>query len=143
MSKSAFLTLLNRNDSALSPHFAKARWIAILDENGQILFEENTTLEGRTVVEAITKHGCKDIVFVAIGPGAYSLLQAAGIRAWLGPSGVPLPQLAEMLRRGALATAQPHEPCGQRADHANHQQGAHRCCCGGESSCHRQHEPTV
>lgn len=142
MSKSAFLTLLNRDNSALSPHFGKAKWIAILDENGQILFEQNTTLNGHSVVEILTKHGCKDVVFTEIGPGANSLLEAAGIRGWFGSAGVPLPQLAAMLRRGTLATAQPHEPCGQPANHANHAEGAHGCCCGG-SSCHRQHEPAL
>lgn len=127
MSKTAFMTLLNRDSSALSPHFGKAKWIAVVDDNGQIQFEQNTALNGRAVVEIIARHGCQDAVFTEIGPGASMHLAQAGIRGWVGPAGIPLPQVAERLRRGELSPAQP-EPCAEHAAGSAHPRGG-SCCC--------------
>lgn len=129
MSKTAFTTLLNRGTSALSPHFGKAKWVCILDEKGQVEFEQNTALNGRAVVDIMARHGCKDAVFTEIGPGAYSHLKEAGIRGWIGPAGVPVPEIAGHLRRGELAPAQP-EPCGHHGQHTIQKDVSHRGGCG-------------
>ncbi|HLI62347.1 MAG TPA: NifB/NifX family molybdenum-iron cluster-binding protein [Terriglobales bacterium] len=106
MSKVAFTTLLKREDSALSPHFGKAKWILIRDgESGEISFEQNTALNGHAVVDLMTRHGCTDAVFTNIGPGALRHLEQAGIRGWIGPAGVPLPQVLERFERGELKRA--------------------------------------
>jgi predicted Fe-Mo cluster-binding NifX family protein len=106
MSKVAFTTLLKREDSALSPHFGKAKWIVVRDgESGEIAVEQNTGLNGRAVVDIMARHGCSDAVFTSIGPGASRHLEQAGIRGWIGAAGVPLPQLLEMLERGELKPA--------------------------------------
>lgn len=111
MSKVAFTTLLNREDSALSPHFGMAKWILIRDDDdGQITFEQNTALNGRAVVDIMVRHGCTDAVFTHIGPGAFSHLEQADIRGWIGPADTPVPQLLERLSRGELARAQAPEP---------------------------------
>ncbi len=109
MSKVAFTTLLRREDSALSPHFGMAKWILIRDgDHGQITFEQNTALNGRAVVDLMALHGCTDAVFTQIGPGALRHLEQAGIRGWVGPAGVLVPQLLERLGRGELTRAQAH-----------------------------------
>lgn len=105
MSTIAFTTLLNREDSALSPHFGKAKWILIRDSTGKISFEQNTALNGRAVVDFMVRHGCTDAVFTQIGPGALSHLQNAGIRGWIGTASTPVPELVERLGRGELAPA--------------------------------------
>jgi predicted Fe-Mo cluster-binding NifX family protein len=110
MSKVAFTTLLNREDSALSPHFGMAKWILVRDDdNGQITFEQNTALNGRAVVDIMARHGCTDAVFTQIGPGAFAHLEQAGIRGWIGPADMPVPQLLELLSRGELERAQAPE----------------------------------
>ncbi len=111
MSKVAFTTLLNREDSVLSPHFGMAKWILIRDDdNGQITFEQNTALNGRAVIDTMVRNGCTDAVFTQIGPGAFSHLEQADIRGWIGPADTPVPQLLERLSRGELARAQAPEP---------------------------------
>jgi predicted Fe-Mo cluster-binding NifX family protein len=111
MSKVAFTTLLNREDSALSPHFGMAKWILVRDDdNGQIAFQQNTALNGRAVVDIMVRHGCTDAVFTHIGPGAFGHLQQAGIRGWIGPPGTPVAQLLERLGHGELVRARAPEP---------------------------------
>lgn len=106
MSKVAFTTLLKREDSALSPHFGKAKWIMVRDgESGEITFAQNTALNGRAVVDLMARYGCTDAVFTNIGPGALRHLEQSGIRGWIGPAGVPLPQVLERLTRGELKRA--------------------------------------
>ena len=104
MSKVGFTTLLKREDSVLSPHFGIAKWILIRDDDtGESTFEQNTGLTGRAVVDILTVHGCTDAVFTKIGPGAFGHLQAAGIRGWLAPADVPVPELIQRLSSGALS----------------------------------------
>ena len=113
MSKVAFTTLLKREDSALSPHFGKAKWIMVLDrETGQVTFEQNTALNGRAVVEVVVRHGCTEAVFTNIGAGALRHLEQARIRGWIAPAGVSAPQLLERLDRGELSRAQAHPQDG-------------------------------
>lgn len=111
MSKVAFTTLLNREDSALSPHFGMAKWILVRDDDtGQVTFEQNTALNGRAVVDIMVRDGCTDAVFTHIGPGAFSHLEQVGIRGWIGPADTPVSQLLERLSSGELARARAPEP---------------------------------
>ena len=111
MANLAFITLLNREDSKLSPHFGKAKWVAIRDEQGAFTFEQNTGLNGRAVVDILKRHACADVLLSEIGPGAFQHLQAAGIQAWLAPTGVPATQLYAQFLRGELprVTAPTHD----------------------------------
>jgi predicted Fe-Mo cluster-binding NifX family protein len=116
MSKVGFTTLLSREDSPLSPHFGMTKWVMIRDtESGEVGFEENTGRSGRAVVAILARHGCRDAVFTQIGPGALEHLRATGIRGWIGPPHVPVPQLLEGLEGGELAPAhQATRPGGGR-----------------------------
>jgi predicted Fe-Mo cluster-binding NifX family protein len=109
MRRIALAVLLNRPNSVLSPHFGKAKWIMIRDEDGQVSFEQNTALNGRAVVELMVKQGCTDAVFSHIGPGAFAHLEKAGIQGWLGPADMPVQELLEALGRGELEKARPSE----------------------------------
>ena len=116
MSKIAFMTLLNREDSTLSPHFGKAKWVMIVEpENGVSTFVRNTGLNGRAVVEMVAANGCADVVFSGIGGGALRHLQTANIRGWIASGDIPVPALLERYRRGELlradAPTEGHECC--------------------------------
>ncbi len=135
MSRVAFATLLNREDSSLSPHFGMAKWILIYnDGNSRTTFEQNTALNGRAVVEIMVKHGCTDAVFTQIGPGAYRHLEQAGIRGWIGPAGTPVPQLLERLRRSELARADAPDSA-PRAEAGGHRRES--CGAGHDQHCCR------
>jgi predicted Fe-Mo cluster-binding NifX family protein len=105
MSKTAFMALLNREDSKLSPHFGKAKWVAVHEDGGAWRFVQNTVLNGRGVVDILTANGCQDVVFTEIGVGALDHLNQAGIGGWLGPSDLSLPELLQALGRGELRRA--------------------------------------
>ena len=94
MSKVGFTTLLDRDDSVLSPHFGEAKWVMIRDDDtGKVTFEHNTGLSGRAVVTILQRHGCTEAVFTEIGPGAFRHLHEAGIRGWLAPANMPVREL--------------------------------------------------
>jgi predicted Fe-Mo cluster-binding NifX family protein len=125
MSKVGFTTLLNREDSVLSPHFGMAKWVMILDDDsGAVTFERNTGLSGRAVVDILARAGCRDAVFSEIGNGALRHLEDAGIRGWLASVDVPVSQLRERLSRGELASAEGHT-------HGSGGDGHHECCGAG------------
>jgi predicted Fe-Mo cluster-binding NifX family protein len=127
MTPVAFMTLLDRGDSALSPHFGKAKWLAIIDTGSkEPRFVQNTGLNGRSVVNLLIANDCTDVVFNEIGPGALRHLQAADIRGWLGSKDTPVPQLLEMLRQGKLPRAT--EPHGAHSGHDCGPQEAQPCC---------------
>lgn len=116
MSKIALMTLFKREDSTLSPHFGKAKWVMIVDlEGGVPTFVQNTGLNGRAVAEILAAHGCTDVVFSGIGAGALRHLQAANIRGWIASGDVPVTDLIERLRQGELQRAQ--APSGGQAEH--------------------------
>ena len=121
MSKIAFMTLLKRQDSKLSPHFGKAKWVMIADQEGGVpTFVQNTALNGRGVVDVLAANGCTDVVFSGIGAGALRHLQAAKIRGWIASGDVPVPDLRERFGRGELARV--HAPTeGQEGHGCGHQ----------------------
>lgn len=115
MSKVGFTSLLDRDDSVLSPHFGKAKWVMIRDDDtGKLTFEQNTGLSGRAVVTILQRHGCTEAVFTEIGPGAFRHLEEAGIRGWLAPANVPVTELLERLSRRELPAAM--EPTSSKGD---------------------------
>ena len=137
MSRIALMTLLNREDSALSPHFGKAKWILIRDtEQGTSHFVQNRGLNGKSVVEQLLREGCSDVITSEIGQGAIGNLQRANIRGWLGPADVPAPRIVEMLTGGSL------QPAHATEAHENHSgcHGAHgEKHAGGGCGCQHRH----
>ncbi len=106
MSKIGFMTLLNREDSKLSPHFGKAKWLAVVDlQKDTCEFVRNTGLNCKAVVEMLVKHGCEDVVFTVIGEGALQHLKDAHIYGWSAPGDIPLTELRQMYVRGELRHA--------------------------------------
>jgi predicted Fe-Mo cluster-binding NifX family protein len=81
------------------------------------------------VVEILARHGCSDAVFTEIGPGALGHLRAAGIRGWLAPSDVPVPELVERLSRGELPAV--NEPTSAGGAHRRERRGGE---CGSTES---------
>lgn len=129
MSRIAFMTLLKRPDSKLSPHFGKAKWVMIVDQDGGVpTFVQNIGLNGHAVVDILAAHGCTDVVFSEIGAGALRHLQAANIRGWFGSVELPVPDLLQKLRRRelpeALALTEAHSEHGCGHSHGIRQSGA-------------------
>ncbi len=120
MTKIGFTTLLNQDDSVLSPHFGKAKWVMIRDDSGKVTFVQNTGLSGGAVVNILQHHGCTEAVFAEIGPGAFRHLQQAGIRGWLGPANVPIAELLARLSRGELPAAKGPTSPKARTGHSEH-----------------------
>ena len=135
MSRVGFMTLLNREDSVLSPHFGKAKWVMIRDDDtGEVTFERNAGLYGRAVVDILAHSGCTDAVFAEIGPGALRPLQEAGIRGWLAPKDVPVSALLDQLCQGKLpAAAEATHSAGGSGCHGH---GAHGGAGGSGASGH-------
>jgi len=118
MSKIGFMTLLKREDSKLSPHFGKAKWVAVVDlEKDTCEFIQNTGLNGKAVVEILEKHGCEDVIFTGIGEGALRHLKDAHIYGWSAPADVPLTELRQMYVRGELRHARKSVGSGQGLHH--------------------------
>lgn len=121
MSKIALMTLLSREESNLSPHFGKAKWILVHDtEQATSRFVQNKGLNGMSVVQHLMNEGCGDVICSEIGEGAVKHLHEANIRGWLGPADVPAPRLLQMLAEGTL-----------RPVHATKEIGTG--CCGGQA----------
>jgi len=103
MSKIALMTLLSREESNLSPHFGKAKWILVHDtEQATSRFVQNKGINGMSVVQHLMNEGCGDVICSEIGEGAVRHLYEANIRGWLGPADVPAPRLLQMLAEGTL-----------------------------------------
>jgi predicted Fe-Mo cluster-binding NifX family protein len=90
-------------EAPLSPQFGLAGWVLICDtDRGEPMFERNPLLYGMGVIDILARHRCTDVIFSSIGRGALETLQAAGIRGWCGPEGVPAAQLIKRSKRGEL-----------------------------------------
>ncbi len=106
MSKTGFTILLKGNHSPLSPHFGKAKWLAVYDTvTLRTDFIRNAGLTGSAMCALLASSGCEEVIFSHIGPGALRQLKAANIAAWYGPEGVPVSDLLDLLRTGRLRLA--------------------------------------
>jgi predicted Fe-Mo cluster-binding NifX family protein len=128
MSKIALMTLLDRENSTLSPHFGKAKWILVRDtEPGPFHFVQNRGMNGKSVVEQLLREGCTDVITREIGAGAVQHLEQAHVHGWLAPACVPAPRLVEMFLAGELppvsATKQHGEGDCCHAEHAEKHSG--------------------
>ena len=103
MSKIALMTVFDREDSGLSLHFGKAKWMMIRDmEQAATKFIQNHGLNGKSVVEELLREQCTDVICSEIGAGALENLKRAHIQGWLAPVSLPAPRLFEMFAAGSL-----------------------------------------
>jgi predicted Fe-Mo cluster-binding NifX family protein len=108
------LTLLHDSeDSPLSDHFGKAKWLGIYEPStGEMRFVRNTGLNGRFVADAFDEAGCSHVVFTNIGEGALGHLGSYEILAVWGPAGIPAKSLVQDVESGRLPAGKgtPHVP---------------------------------
>ncbi len=105
MSNIAFMTLLNRENTTLSPHFGKAKWVMIQEPGAAPRFVQNAGLNGQAVVDILVANACTAVVFTEIGPGALHHLRTHNIRGWFAPANLSATEAAAMFVRGALKPA--------------------------------------
>jgi predicted Fe-Mo cluster-binding NifX family protein len=86
----------------IAPHLGKAKWLAVLDDDGRAQVTRNVGLRGRWVAELFAAAGVTDVVADHVGEGAWRALTAVGIRVWRGAPGVPASELASRLLDGRL-----------------------------------------
>ncbi len=116
----------DRLDAPLSDHFGKAKWLAVVPEDGPPRFLRNEGLSGGWVAGALAAAGVTDVVAGHMGGGAFQHLVGAGLRAWqAGPAATAAGQV-EALRAGALA---PMTPPAAGHGHGGHDHGG-GCGCG-------------
>ena len=53
----------------IAPHLGKARWIAVLDDDGRAQMTRNVGLSGRWVAELFAAAGVTDVVAEHVGEG--------------------------------------------------------------------------
>lgn len=115
-----FTLLKESADSALSPHFGKAKWLGIHDtDTNTTHFVRNTGLSGRFVADVFGEANCTHAVFAQIGAPALEHLKAHGLEAFWGEAEVPATTLVQRLKRGQLARAETSEHTPKRA-HRHH-----------------------
>ncbi len=73
---------MNKENPPVSTLFGKSKWFAIVDENGNVQIEANTTDSGREVVENMLKKGINKLVFHHMGGNPFMLLQKANIECF-------------------------------------------------------------
>ncbi len=104
-------------DAPPAEHFAKAKWLVVVEAPDRFQFIRNSGLDGRTVAAELASHGCTDVVSRRMGCGAYAHVTAAGMRAWKADESVTARVIAERLASGALERLAP-EDCGHH--HGRH-----------------------
>lgn len=92
----------DREYSAITPLFGKAKWFALID-GGKVAFWKNENGSGREVVEHFKAAGVTDVIFQEMGGSPFAMLQEAGIRCHHGGEGRTLFMNAyEAWKRGEL-----------------------------------------
>jgi predicted Fe-Mo cluster-binding NifX family protein len=69
----------DKTESAVAPLFGKAKWFAIIEETGDIIFWKNELKSGREVVNRFIEIGVTDVIFQDMGGNPFMLLERAGI----------------------------------------------------------------
>lgn len=103
--------------------FARAPEFAILevDEKGNIKTEKRIPNPGYMVqggagpaaVQALINEGAEAVVVPQVGPNALEILQAAGIRIYMAPPGIPKENALESVKENRLFTPMQATPISQ------------------------------
>jgi len=92
----------DRIDAPMALQFGKAKWLAVLDDDGRTQFVRNLGMSGRWVAEALAAAGVTDVVAPAMGENAFKRLSLAGVRVWKGELRVAAADLAREMVDGRL-----------------------------------------
>ncbi len=111
-------------DAPLAGHFGKAKWLLVYEAPERFELIQNVGLNGHYVAQAFAAHGCTDVVVRHLGPGAYSHVNAAGMRIWRGEDGRSARSLAEALQRNELLPlAESEVGHGRHGEHGHDHRG--------------------
>lgn len=72
----------DKTDSAVAPLFGKAKWFALIEETGDVIFWKNDLKSGREVVSRFTEIGVTKVIFQDMGGNPFMLLDRAGIACY-------------------------------------------------------------
>jgi len=75
--KIAIPVKMNKENTALSPLFGKAKWIAFV-EDGKVDIVPNITHGGRAVVEWFVREGIDNVIFQEMGQTPYEMVKSVG-----------------------------------------------------------------
>lgn len=99
-------------DSEVDPRFGRARWIVIYDmESGEVESLDNTenlnAIQGAgiKVAELVVEKECQVVLTGHLGPKAFGVLKASGVRGFNNASGT-VRQAIEDFKRGDLEEAE-------------------------------------
>lgn len=93
----------NKLDSAVTTLFGKAKWFALVNNNGEINIIKNESESGRHVVEQLVQMGVKNLIFNQMGGNPFMLLQRNGIKCFhSGNERITIPQVMEKLNQNQL-----------------------------------------
>ncbi|MBU1642683.1 NifB/NifX family molybdenum-iron cluster-binding protein [bacterium] len=77
----------DKEESAVAPLFGKAKWFALIDDEGAISFWHNELKSGREVVNHFQAVGITRVVFQDMGGNPFMLLSRAGIGCYYSGEG--------------------------------------------------------
>lgn len=97
-------------DAALAPKFGKAKWFALVADDGSVSYWRNVFLGGRPVIDYLITAGVSDIIFQHMGEKPAMLFAQAGIACYHGGEGrVLFKDALQAFRNGTLAHVSPRD----------------------------------
>ncbi len=92
----------NKENTAVTTLFGKAKWFAIVDGD-TITIEKNETESGRAVVDSFVARGIDKVIFAHMGGNPFMLLQKGNIECYhAGEERILLTEALEKLKNGQL-----------------------------------------
>lgn len=124
-------------DSPIDPRFGRAPYFLITDEKGEKMEKiENTGMDamggaGITAAQLVVSAGAQVVITGNLGPRAFDVLGASGVKMIIGVSGISAREALEKYRQGELEeVARPSVPghfgMGRRFGGGGHGRGMGR-----------------
>jgi len=93
----------DKTESAIAPLFGKAKWFAMIEDDGSVVFWKNELKSGRDVVSHFIDNGVTQVIFQDMGGNPFMLLDRAGIACYhAGEGRVLYRDAAEAMKAGEL-----------------------------------------
>jgi len=93
----------NKEDSAISPLFGKAKYFAFIN-GSNIKIEKNELKSGSSIVDWFKSKGVEAVIVQSLGYSPYEMLRESGIEIFYAGDGrVLLKDVLERLKRGELS----------------------------------------